>query len=157
MRRTGHAGSIRVGALVGYAASRTMDQATTWFYASQSEESKRREDELAPGGTLVQMGKQLGAALGRELRDEEAGRVGLAVHRTLGVCYGMAAAALVRKGVRPALAGLTVGAVAFVLVDEGTAIAQLTDYPLESHMRGVVGHAAFGLAAGILLSLIDGR
>jgi hypothetical protein len=69
----------------------------------------------------------------------------------------MAAAALVRKGMRPALAGLTVGAVAFVLVDEGTAIAQLTDYPLESHMRGVVGHAAFGLAAGILLSLIDGR
>jgi hypothetical protein len=67
MRRTGHAGSIRVGALVGYAASRTMDQATTWFYASQTEESKRREDELAPGGTLVQMGKQLGAALGRDL------------------------------------------------------------------------------------------
>jgi hypothetical protein len=108
------------------------------FYASQTEESKRREEELAPGGTLVQMGKQLGAALGRDLS-------------------GMAAAALVGKGFRPLLAGLTVGAVAFVLADEGAAIAQLTDYPLESHLRGVVGHGAFGLAAGTLLSLTDGR
>jgi hypothetical protein len=157
MRRTGSAGNIRVGALVGYAASRTMDQATTWFYASQTDESKRREEELAPGGTLVQLGKQLGAALGRDLSDEEAGRVGLAIHRTMGVCYGMAAAALVGKGVRPLVAGLAVAAVAFVLVDEGTAISQLTDYPLESHMRGVIGHGAFGLAAGALLSLIHGR
>jgi hypothetical protein len=138
MGRIGSAGNIRVGALVGYAASRTMDQATTLFYASQTEESKRREEELAPGGTLVQMGKQLGAALGRDLS-------------------GMAAAALVGKGFRPLLAGLTVGAVAFVLADEGAAIAQLTDYPVESHLRGVVGHGAFGLAAGTLLSLTDGR
>lgn len=152
---TGSAGNIGVGALVGYAASRTMDQATTWFYASQTEESKRREQELAPGGTLVQIGKQLGAAVGHDLDDEQAGRVGLAVHRTLGVSYGIAASALVRKGARPLTAGLVVGALAFVLVDEGTTISQLTDYPLESHLRGVVGHGAFGLAAGILLSLID--
>jgi hypothetical protein len=47
--------------------------------------------------------------------------------------------------------------VAFVLIDEGTAISQLTDYPLESHVRGVVGHGGFGLAAGSLLSLVGGR
>src|SRR3712207_5665446 len=140
MRVTSSGGDIGGGALAGYAASRAMDQATTWFYASQSEESKRREEELAPGGTLVQMGKQLGDAVGRDLTDEEAGRVGLAVHRTLGVSYGMAASALIRKGVRPLTAGLVVGTLAFVLVDEGTAISQLTDYPLESHLRGVVGH-----------------
>jgi hypothetical protein len=154
---SGSGSNIRVGALVGYAASRTMDQATTWFYASQSEDSKRREEELAPGGALVQLGKQLGAVVGRDLTDDEAGRVGLAVHRTLGVSYGMAASALVKKGVRPLVAGMVVGALAFVLVDEGTAISQLRDYPLESHLRGVVGHGAFGLAAGILLALIDER
>jgi hypothetical protein len=148
-------GNIGAGALVGYAASRIMDQATTWFYASQTDESKRREEELAPGGTLVQMGKQLGGAVGRDLTDEEAGRVGLAVHRTLGASYGMAASALIRRGTPPLAAGLVVGALAFVLVDEGTAISQVTDYPVESHLRGVVGHGAFGLTAGILLSLID--
>jgi hypothetical protein len=132
-----------------------MDQATTRFYATQSEESKRREEQLAPGGTLVQLGKQLGEAAGRDLGDEEAGRVGLAVHRALGVLYGMAAAALVRKGMRPMAAGGAVGAAAFVLVDEGTAISQLMDYPLASHMRGVVGHGTLGLAIGVLQALVD--
>jgi hypothetical protein len=154
---TGNGGNITMGALVGYAASRTMDQATTWFYARQSEASRRREEELAPGGTLVQVGMQLGQAVGRDLTEEQAGRVGLAAHRTLGMAYGMMASWLVRTGVPPLAAGLAVGGAAFVLVDEGTAVSMFTAYPMESHMRGVVGHGAFGLAAGILLSLIQGR
>jgi hypothetical protein len=149
--------NIRVGALVGYVASRTMDAATTWFYGTQSEESKRREQELAPGGALVQLGKQLGQAVGRDLGDEEAGRVGLAVHRTLGVTYGVAASALVRRGVPPLVAGLAVGGAALLLVDEGSAIAQFMDYPVASHMRGVVGHATLGMAVGLLLTVIDER
>jgi hypothetical protein len=148
---------IVVGALVGYVASRAMDQATTWFYAQQSDESKRREEELAPGGALVQIGKQLGEALGRELDDEEAGQVGLGIHRTMGVVYGMAAAGLVGRGVRPMAAGLGVGTAALVLIDEGTAISEFAAYPVESHMRGVVGHGAFGLVVGALLSLVEGR
>jgi hypothetical protein len=146
---------ITVGALVGYAASRTMDQATTWFYARQSEASQRREEELAPGGTLVQTGKQFGRAVGRELSDDEAGRVGLAAHRILGMSYGMAASALVRRGVSPWLAGPAVATAGFLLVDEGTAISLFTAYPVESHLRGVVGHAAFGLTAGTLLALVE--
>jgi hypothetical protein len=152
---SGSGGDIWVGALVGYAASRTMDQATTLFYAMQTDGSKSREEELAPGGTLVQGGKQLGVAVGRNLSDEQAGRVGLAVRRTLGAVYGMAAAALVRAGVRPLVAGLAVGGAAWAIVDEGTALPTFTDYPVESHMRGVVGHGTFGLAAGLLLSLVD--
>ncbi|MGH2979671.1 MAG: hypothetical protein ACRDLQ_08550 [Solirubrobacterales bacterium] len=154
---TGSGGNIWVGALAGYAVSRTMDQATTWFYGRQTQASKDREEELAPGGTLVQLGKQLGGAVGRDLSDEEAGRVGLAVHRTMGLLYGMTAAALVRRGVRPLVAGLTTGAVAWALIDEGTALPQFTAYPVESHLRGVVGHGTLGLALGLLLSLVERR
>lgn len=150
----GKRGTIVVGALIGYAASRIMDGATTWFYGRQSEESKRREEELAPGGSLLQLGKQLGGATGRKLSDEEAARLGVAIHRTFGVSYGVAASALVRAGVHPLAAGLAVGTAAFLVVDEGTALSLFTAYPLESHMRGVVGHATWGLAAGIVLSLI---
>ncbi len=146
-----------MGALAGYVASRTMDHATTWFYARQSDESKRRDEELAPGGSLVQLGKQLGEAAGRSLDDEQAGRVGLAVHRTLGVSYGIAVAALVKAGLKPMTAGPAVGAAAFVLIDEGTAISDFTAYPVASHLRGVVGHATLGLVAGVLLSLVEGR
>lgn len=143
------------GALAGYAASRTMDVATAAFYRRQDDASRAREDEIAPGGTLVQLGKQLGTAAGRDLDDEAAGRVGVAVHRTLGVTYGVLAAALVRRGLPPLVAGPAVGAAAFLLVDEGTALPTLTAYPLVSHARGVVGHATFGLAAGVLLALVD--
>jgi hypothetical protein len=143
-----------VGALVGYTASRTMDAATTWFYGRQSEESKRREEELAPGGTLVQIGKQLGAAVGRDLSDEDAARVGLAAHRTLGVTYGIVANSLARRGRRPLFAGLAVGSAAWMVVDEGTALPTFTSYPVASHMRGVVGHGTYGAVAGLLLSLI---
>lgn len=145
------------GALVGYAASRTMDVATSWYYRRQPEAAKQREEEIAPGGTLVQLGKQLGAAVGRELDDAAAGRVGLALHRSLGVTYGVAAAALVRRGMRPWLAGPAVGAAAWVVVDEGTSLPTFADYPVESHLRGVVGHGTFGVVAGLLLTLADGR
>jgi hypothetical protein len=40
---------------------------TTLFYAIQTDPSKAREEELAPGGTLVQGGQQIGQAFGREL------------------------------------------------------------------------------------------
>jgi hypothetical protein len=145
------------GALAGYAASRTMDAATTWFYGTQSEESKEREEEIAPGGALVQIGKQLGGVAGRDLDDEQAGRVGLVVHRTLGVAYGIAATRLVRRGMPPVAAGIVVGTAAFVLIDEGTAITQFFEYPTESHLRGVVGHATLGLAIGTFLSLVARR
>ena len=141
------------GALAGYAASHAMDVATGWFLERQSEASRRREGEIAPGGTLVQLGKQLGRAAGRDLDDATAGRVATAVHRTLGVGYGVLAAALVRRGVRPLAAGPLVGAGAFLVVDEGTALPTMTAYPLVSHLRGVVGHATVGVVIGLLLRL----
>jgi hypothetical protein len=149
------ASRLTSGALVGYVASRTMDVATTWFYRQQGEPSKAREHELAPGGTLVQLGKQLGRLAGRDLDDAAAGRIGVAVHRTFGVTYGVLAAALAGRGMSPMHAGLTVGAAAFVIVDEGTALPLMTSYPLISHARGVVGHATLGLAIGALLTLLD--
>ncbi|GAB3201855.1 hypothetical protein GCM10027261_37340 [Geodermatophilus arenarius] len=150
---TGTGPSLWTGALAGYAASRTMDAATGWFHGRQSAESRRREEEIAPGGTLVQLGRQLGGVAGRDLDDAAAGRVGLAVHRTLGVTYGVLAAALVRRGWPPLAAGPAVGAAAFVLVDEGTALPTMTAYPLVSHARGVVGHSTVGLVIGLLLWL----
>jgi hypothetical protein len=79
------------------------------------------------------------------------------VHRTFGTLYGMAAAALVNRGVRPMKAGLMTGAAAWAIVDEGTALPTFTDYPVESHLRGVVGHATVGAVIGLLLSLVERR
>ena len=132
-----------------------MDVATTAFYARQSDASKRREQGLNPGGVLLQLGRRVGAVMGRELDDEAAGRVGFAIHRSFGIAYGILTTVLVRRGWNPWTAAFGVAAAAFVVVDEGSALPELRAYPLASHLRGVVGHVTLGTTTGALLSLLD--
>ena len=158
-RRPGRGGwDLAFGAAIGYCASRVMDRATTWYRERQGEASRRREDEVAPGGGLVLAGRVLAGVAGRAVTDEEAARIGLVVHRSLGVSYGIAAAALVRRGIGPLRAGLIAGTAAFLLVDEGVNSAFFTPppraYPVESHLRGIVGHLTYGVVAGALLAAV---
>src|SRR3712207_9299785 len=76
----------------------------------------RSEDEIEPGGTPVLAGRKLAGWVGRDVTDDEAGRIGFIVHRPLGGAYGMTAAALARAGARPVRAGVTTGGGAVVLV-----------------------------------------
>ena len=157
-RRSGRAGGdLALGAAIGYCASRVMDRATTWYRERQDEASRRREDEVAPGGGLVLAGRALAGTVGRAVTDEEAARIGLVVHRSLGVSYGIAATALVRRGIGPLRAGLIAGTTAFLLVDEGVNSAFFFTpppqaYPVESHLRGIVGHLTYGVVAGAMLA-----
>lgn len=147
---------LGVGAAVGYFGSRAMDRATGWYFERQSEASRRREEKIAPGGAPVLAGRKLAGLVGCEVTDEQAAKVGLVVHRSLGVAYGITAAALARKGVPPVRAGIMTGAAAFVLVDEGFVGTLFTPppwaYPIESHVRGAIGHLAYGVAAGAMLA-----
>ena len=147
--------NLSIGAAIGYASSMAMDKATGWYLGYQSEASRRREEEVAPGGAPVLVGKKLARLVGRDVSDEGAVKIGSLVHRSLGMTYGMAAAALTRKGVAPLAAGVATGATAFVVVDEAFLSAFFTPppwaYPIESHLRGVVGHLGYGLAAGAML------
>ncbi len=119
---------LGVGAAIGYGASMAMDQATGWYFGRQSEASRRREEEVAPGGAPVLVGKKLARLVGRDVSDEGAAKIGSVVHRSLGMTYGMAAAALARKGVAPLVAGITTGAAAFVVVDEAFLSAFFTPH-----------------------------
>jgi hypothetical protein len=154
---SGGAWRLGIGAATGYCSSRLMDQATSWYRHHQSEASRRREEELAPGGAGTLIGKKLGDIVGHDVTDEEAAKIGLFAHRSLGVAWGVAAAALVRAGIRPMPAGLIAGAAAFLVVDEGANAAFFTPppqaYPIESHLRGVVGHLAYGVSVGAMLSM----
>lgn len=150
------AANLSIGAAIGYASSMAMDKATGWYLGYQSEASRRREEEVAPGGAPVLVGKKLARLVGRDVSDEGAVKIGSLVHRSLGMTYGMAAA-LTRKDVAPLAAGVATGATAFLVVDEAFLSAFFTPppwaYPIESHLRGVVGHLGYGLAAGAMLSV----
>ena len=109
---------LGIGAAIGYCSSRAMDKATSWYLERQSEASRRREEEVAPGGAPVLVGKKLARLVGRDVSDEGAAKIGSVVHRSLGMTYGMAAAALAGKGVAPLAAGGATGGAAFVVGGE---------------------------------------
>jgi hypothetical protein len=153
-------GAIRVllvGAAAGYLAGQAMDRATTWYYGRQSDASKQRENELLPEGAPMASVRKLAAAVGAEPKDDQAGKLALALHQCLGQLYGVVAAALARRGVAPLTAGLASGVGGFLLVDELVNSLFFTPppqaYPVESHLRGVVGHLTFGAATGVLLAV----
>jgi hypothetical protein len=153
-------GAIRVlfvGAAAGVAAGQVMDRATTWFYERQSDASRQRENELLPEGAPMASARKLAGLIGAEPTDDQTGQLAAAMHRSLGQLYGVAAAALTRRGVPPVAAGVATGVGGFLLVDELANGLFFTPppqaYPVESHLRGLVGHLAFGAATGILLSV----
>src|SRR3712207_7848386 len=59
----------------------------------------RSEDEIEPGGTPVLAGRKLAGWVGRDVTDDEAGRIGFIVPRPLGVAHGKTAAALAGAGI----------------------------------------------------------
>jgi hypothetical protein len=148
---------IVVGAAVGYGANRLMDVATSWFYEQQSDASKAREEEVFPGGAIIAGGRDIANMLGIEADDQKIEQLGMRAHRGIAMAYGAIGGLLVGFGMRPMRAGLLVGALAFVLVDEALNAVQLepspTDFPIEAHMRGVVGHATYGAVLGAGLTL----
>jgi hypothetical protein len=153
-------GAIRVlfvGAAAGVAAGQVMDRATTWFYDRQSDASKQREQELLPDGAPIAAARKLAGLLGAEPTDDQAGTIALAMHQSLGQGYGVAAAALTRRGVPPMAAGVASGMAGFLLMDELANSRFFTPppqaYPVESHLRGLVGHLTFGVATGVLLAV----
>jgi hypothetical protein len=153
-------GAIRVlfvGATAGFVAGQVMDQATTWYYGRQSDASKQRENELLPEGAPLAAARKLAGLVGAEPTDDQAEQLALAMHRCLGQLYGVAAAAMVRRGVAPVTAGVASGVGGFLVVDELANSLFFTPppqaYPVESHLRGVVGHLTFGAVTGLLLAV----
>jgi hypothetical protein len=149
---------VLIGAVAGYAANRAMDVVTSWFYARQSEAAKLREESVYPGGAILDAGRQIAAMIKVDNpSDDQIQQLGLRAHRAVGMAYGVIAATLVGFGARPMKAGVLTGVAAFVFVDEIMNAVRLepapTDFPIEAHQRGLLGHATFGLALGAGLTL----
>jgi hypothetical protein len=150
---------LALGAAAGFASSFVMDMATSAFLARQSEQSVRRQDELAPGGMPALFVRRVAGLVGVDLGAAQSEPYALALHRTLTSAYGAAAAALVAPRRSPMVAALLATTAALVLVDEGLPTLRIVpapqEWPVESHVRGVVGHVTLGLGIGALLSVAD--
>jgi uncharacterized membrane protein YagU involved in acid resistance len=140
-----------VGA-AGLASTRLMSAVTTRFMQLQPQEDRRLEERVSPGIAYEVAARKTSAALGMNLTDDQAARLGMAIHYGLGI--GWAPLYLVlRRGahLHPFMAGVATGMSMNLLVDEvantvfGFA-APPQDYPISTHLRGAVGHLTYGLA-----------
>jgi hypothetical protein len=149
---------VLLGIGAGYLASKLMDRVTTAYLERQSEASKQREEQLQDVPAYVKAAEKLAAVRGLDLDQERAEHLGLRLHRGLGLSGGVAAALLASRGMNPVGAGILTGLGLWLVVDEGAnALFGLTPpptaYPRETHVRGLVGHLAYGGSLGILLGV----
>lgn len=142
--------------VAGLGAAWVMNQTTTAFRARQSKESRRQEEEASGDVAYAAFVRKAAALRGRDLDQRRAERLGVAFHYAMGTALVPGYVVLRRRlALRPLQAGLTLGLAVSVVVDEianalvGSA-APPQAYPLVTHVRGVLGHVAYGVAVPIL-------
>jgi len=160
--RHGVAGDLVRGALAGAFATWIMGKVTSAMYAREDRGARRREDEARGGKTAYGVAAEKAArAVGAELGEEQAERLGAAIHWALGIGAGAVYAVLRRRfeAVGRA-AGVGFGTAFWAVVDEGLVPALgLTRGPLafpwQTHARGLAGHLSFGAVTEGTLRALD--
>jgi hypothetical protein len=152
------------GAVAGAVGTWLMDVVTQKVLEHQPAQVATREEQVRPNdrssvGNLV---ARIESLVGVRLDERQRSAVEQLVHFGLGVAPGVAYAAL-RHRLRPlgAANGLVYGILLWALNDEylnsrlGLS-APFAAYPLESHVRGFVGHVTLGVATDVGLDLLGG-
>ncbi len=142
--------------VAGLGAAWVMNQTTTAFRAHQSEESRRREEEASGEVAYAALVRRAAALVGQDVDPDRAERLGVSFHYAMGIAL-VPGYVLLRRGLglAPLGAGLTLGLSVSLLVDEvanplvGSA-APPRAYPLVTHLRGLAGHVAYGVAVPVL-------
>jgi uncharacterized membrane protein YagU involved in acid resistance len=150
------------GVVGGYVGTRVMNPVTTKLQQLAPEADKQREKAVSPGSPYKIGAQKAADRLGVTLTEEQLNSAASAMPYTVGVAGGLLYVALRRVlHLSPVLAGLISGMALFVIVDEGLTprlglSAPDRAYPVSTHLRGFIGHLAYGAAlaatAEVLLS-----
>ncbi|HSA55588.1 MAG TPA: DUF1440 domain-containing protein [Gemmatimonadaceae bacterium] len=141
------------GAAAGAVATWLMGRVTTFLYDRENWEAREREDRARDGRTSYEMAAmKVARTFGRSLDAREQAALGNALHWTLGIGAGAMYGALGHEGRDLSLRrGLKFGTGFWLFMDETvTPALGLTPgpraFPWQAHARGLVGHAAYGIA-----------
>jgi uncharacterized membrane protein YagU involved in acid resistance len=142
----------------GYGATAVMDRVTTALYERQSEESRNREREVQPEPAVRVLVRKMADATDRSVDGDQVKVLGNVVHRGMGIGGAYLAGILLARGWKAIPAGMAAGMVIWLVFDEGLnyvlgLTAPATEFPRESHLRGLLGHMAYGAALGGLLTI----
>ena len=150
------------GGLGGLVGTWLMDLVTSGMLEGQSEDSRRREDAARPNGSssVANLVDRLDGQLGLDLDDSQRAIAAQIVHFGLGVVPGAAYAVLRRRvpfvaAGRGLLYGVTLWAVNDEYLNTALGLAGPFDaYPLETHWRGLIGHAVLGVATDTAIDVL---
>jgi hypothetical protein len=143
--------------IAGLGATLLMEYASQAFYDRKDDASRAREEQLRLEMPTTALVRKLARAIGAELGDERAERLGMAAHYGFGAAGGPAALALSATGRDRLRAALLVAAAMELAVDQAanTALgltAPSWRFPAVTHVRAMAAHAVYGLALGLMLS-----
>ncbi len=122
------------------------------LYELESDADRQREDAVRPDPPYRIAAEKAAGLVGRQLSDAQLDKASLVFHYGLAVSWAPLYPLLRRRAaLSPAAAGLGTGAAMSLIADEFmTPVLGFSgpnrDYPLATHVRGVVAHLAFGLA-----------
>lgn len=166
-RRTGRNGGDLLtdavkGALAGAAATWVMGQVTTFLYEKESKSAREREDDAREGKTAYGVAaEKVAETVGKELSEDQRKQAGSAIHWALGAGAGAVYGALRHRLPGADLGnGLLFGTAFWAVIDEGanTALGLTpgpTEFPWQTHARGLAGHLVFGATTEAALALAD--
>jgi uncharacterized membrane protein YagU involved in acid resistance len=148
------------GIIGGYVGTKVMNPVTTKLYELAPAADKEREKAVSPGSPY-KIGAQKAADLvGVKLDETTLNRAASAMPYTLGITGGLLYVVLRRLlRMNPLLAALLSGMTLFVVVDEGLTpslglSAPNLEYPLSTHLRGFLGHLAYGAAVAVTAEVL---
>lgn len=142
---------VAVAAAAGYLGIQVMEQVAVKLYEMQPEEVRKKEYEARPGRPAqVAVNKILGL-LNLEVDNRTRSKLELVALYATGVSWVPVYMRLRRKRqMNPVSAGLVTGVSQWLMLGEafipalGFSASNL-DYPLLTHLRGLVAHPVFGL------------
>ena len=137
--------------VAGYVGTKVMEPVSSKLYELESEQDRKRGDEVRPGMPYAIAARKAANLLGLTLTDKQHERLALAFHYGLAVQWAPLYPLLRRRtALGPVAAGLATGAAMSLVADEmmtpalGFSAPNRT-YPLSTHLRGFVAHLVFGL------------
>jgi len=139
------------GVIGGYVGTKVMNPVTTRLQELAPEADKQREKAVSPGSPYK---------IGVKLDDKQVDAAASAVPYTVGIAGGLLYVALRRIArMNPVLAAAFSGTALFLLVDEGLTptlglSAPNNQYPLTTHLRGLLGHLAYGAAVAVTAEVL---
>jgi hypothetical protein len=142
---------LALAPVAGYVGTKVMEPVSSRLYELDSEQNRKREDEVRPGMPYAIAARKTADLLGLNLSDKQHERLALAFHYGLAIQWAPLYPLLRRRtALGPVGAGLATGAAMSLIADEMMTpalgfSAPSRAYPLSTHLRGVVAHLVFGL------------